>query len=222
MLAVKGRFQEINMIIAIDGPAGTGKSTIASMIAEKLNITFLNSGGFYRTLTIAILDAGIDYKDEKATVDFCKQQKIEYTKDSHFILNGTDVTAHLHDDRVAANVSQVSSIVEVRHFVNDLMREITKSLSIVCEGRDMTTVVFPMAEYKVYLDASSEVRAQRRFDQGVSDMTFEEIKAAIEKRDEMDKNKKEGSLKIAPDALYIDTSNLTIEKVCEIILKQIS
>lgn len=210
------------MIIAIDGPAGTGKSTIANIIADKLKITFLNSGGFYRTLTMALLDAGIDIKDEKAVLDFCKKQQIEYTKESHFILNGTDVTAHLHDDRVTANTSQVSSIVEVRHLVNDLMRKITASLSIVCEGRDMTTVVFPNAEYKIYLDASAEVRAKRRFDQGVSDMTLEEIKAAIEKRDEMDKNKKEGSLKIAPDALYIDTSDLTIDKVCEIILNKIS
>ena len=169
-----------------------------------------------------LLDAGIDIKDEKAVLDFCKKQQIEYTKESHFILNGTDVTAHLHDDRVTANTSQVSSIVEVRHLVNDLMRKITASLSIVCEGRDMTTVVFPNAEYKIYLDASAEVRAKRRFDQGVSDMTLEEIKAAIEKRDEMDKNKKEGSLKIAPDALYIDTSDLTIDKVCEIILNKIS
>ena len=210
------------MIIAIDGPAGTGKSTIASILAEKHNLTFLNSGGFYRTLTLAVLQAGIDYKDEKATLEFCKKQKIEYTKESHFILNGTDVTAHLHDDEVTANASQVSAIVEIRHLVNDLMREITKSLSIVCEGRDMTTVVFPNAEVKVYLDASAEVRAKRRFDQGVSNMTLEEIKAAIEKRDEMDKNKKEGSLKIAPDALYIDTSNLTIDNVCAIIEKQIS
>ena len=210
------------MIIAIDGPAGTGKSTIANIIADKLKITFLNSGGFYRTLTMALLDAGIDIKDEKAVLDFCKKQNIEYTKESHFILNGTDVTTHLHDDRVTANTSQVSSIVEVRHLVNDLMRKITASLSIVCEGRDMTTVVFPNAEYKIYLDASAEVRAKRRFDQGVSDMTLEEIKAAIEKRDEMDKNKKEGSLKIAPDALYIDTSDLTIDKVCEIILNKIS
>ena len=210
------------MIIAIDGPAGTGKSTIASMIADKLNITFLNSGGFYRTFTIAILDEGIDYKDEEKTLAFCKKQKVEYTKDSHFILNGVDVTSHLHDDRVAQNVAQVSAIVPLRHYVNDLMREITKSLSIVCEGRDMTTVVFPNAEHKIYLDASAEVRAKRRFDQGVSDMTLEEIKQSIINRDEIDKNKKEGALKIAPDALYIDTSALTIDNVCAIILKQIS
>lgn len=210
------------MIVAIDGPAGTGKSTIASMIAKKLDITFLNSGGFYRAFTIAILDEGIDYSDEEKTVEFCKKQKLEYTKESHFILNGTDVTAHLHDDRVAKNVAQVSAIVPLRHYVNDLMREITKSLSIVCEGRDMTTVVFPNAECKVFLDASSEVRAKRRFDQGVSNMTLEEIQKSIEERDQIDRNKKEGALKVAPDALYVDTSNLTIEDVCDIILKQIS
>ncbi len=210
------------MIIAIDGPAGTGKSTIAKLLAEKLDITFLNSGGFYRTLTLAVLDSNIDYSDEEKTLEFCKKQKIEYTKEGHFILNGKDVTDSLHDDRVTANASQVSAIVPIRHLVNDLMREITKSLSIVCEGRDMTTVVFPDAEYKIYLDASSEVRAKRRFDQGVSNMTLQEIKESIEKRDEMDKNKKEGSLKIAKDALYIDTSNLTIDNVCEIIEKQIS
>lgn len=213
---------EKKMIIAIDGPAGTGKSTIASMLAKKLNITFLNSGGFYRTLTYAVLKNRIDYKNETETLEFCKNQQIEYTKESHFILNGEDVTSHLHDDEVSSNVSQLSSIVEIRHLVNELMRKITKSLSIVCEGRDMTTVVFPNAEYKIYLDASSDIRAKRRFEQGVSDMTFEEIKESIEKRDEMDKNKKEGSLKIASDAKYIDTSNLTIEDVCAIILKQIS
>ena len=102
------------------------------------------------------------------------------------------------------------------------MREITKSLSIVCEGRDMTTVVFPDAEYKIYLDASAEVRAKRRFDQGVSDMTLEQIKQSIIERDNIDKNKKEGALKIAKDAIYIDTSNLTIDDVCAIIYKQIS
>ncbi|MCH5293071.1 MAG: (d)CMP kinase [Treponema sp.] len=210
------------MIIAIDGPAGTGKSTVASILAKKLDITFLNSGGFYRTFTIALLDADIDYSDEERALDFCKKQDIKYTKDSHFILNDTDVTSRLHDDCVAGNVAQVSSIIPLRHYVNELMREITKSLSIVCEGRDMTTVVFPDAECKVYLDASAAVRAKRRLEQGVSDMTLEEIQKSIEERDEIDRNKKEGALKIAPDALYIDTSNLTIDNVCEIILKQIS
>ena len=208
------------MVIAIDGPAGTGKSTIAALIAKKLGVTFLNSGSFYRALTIALLDSGTDLHDESAVPEFCRKQKLEY-KDSRMFLNGKDIEDRLHDDMVSANVAQVSAIVPVRHLVNERMREITKSLSIVCEGRDMTTVVFPDADCKFYLDASIDVQAKRRFEQGVSGMSLEEIKEAIKKRDEIDKNKKEGALKIADDALYIDTSNLTIDNVCEIILAQI-
>ena len=208
------------MIIAMDGPAGTGKSTIASIIAKKLNITYLNSGSFYRALTMALLDGGIELSDQEKVVAFCKKQKLEYKK-SRLVLNGVDVEDHLHDDRVSKNVAQISAIVPIRHLVNDRMQEITKSLDIVCEGRDMTTVVFPQAEYKFYLDASLDVQAQRRFDQGVSNMTLEEIKESIRKRDEIDRSKAEGALKIAEDAVYVDTSNLTIDMVCEIILNKI-
>ena len=208
------------MIIAMDGPAGTGKSTIASIIAKKLDITYLNSGSFYRALTMALLDAGVDLADQDKVVEFCRKQKLEYNK-SRLVLNGVDVEDHLHDDRVSKNVAQISAIVPIRHIVNDRMQEITKSLDIVCEGRDMTTVVFPQAEYKFYLDASLDVQAQRRFDQGVSNMTLEEIKESIRKRDEIDRNKAEGALKIAEDAVYVDTSNLTIDMVCEIILNKI-
>lgn len=208
------------MIIAMDGPAGTGKSTIASLIAKKLNITYLNSGSFYRALTLALNNENINIDDNLAVIEFCKKQKLEY-KNSHLILNGKDVESMLHDDKVSAKVAVVSSNVDVRHLVNDRMREITNSLDIVCEGRDMTTVVFPNADYKFYLDASIDVQAQRRLDQGVSDLSLEEIKQAIIKRDEMDRNKKEGALKQAPDAFYIDTSTLTIDNVCEIILNKI-
>ncbi len=208
------------MVIAIDGPAGTGKSTVASIIAKKLNITFLNSGSFYRGLTLALLEANQDLSDSTKIIEFCKKQKLDYVN-SHLILNGVDVENRLHEDLVSANVSPISAIPEVRHIVNNRLHEIVKSLSIVCEGRDMTTVVFPDAEYKFYLDASVDVQAQRRFNQGVSNLSLEEIKEAIIKRDALDKNKKEGSLKIAPDALYIDTSDLTIEKVCEIIISKI-
>lgn len=208
------------MVIAIDGPAGTGKSTIASIIAEKLNITFLNSGSFYRALTLALLDGKINLSDENAVLDFCMKQNLDY-RNSHLILNGTDVEKHLHDDRVSAEVAQISAIVPVRHLVNERMREITEILDIVCEGRDMTTVVFPDADFKFYLDASLEVQAERRFRQGVSNLSLEEIKEAIKKRDEIDRNKAEGSLKRADDAFYIDTSALTIDEVCAIILNQI-
>ena len=208
------------MIIAIDGPAGTGKSTIAGIIAKKLGITYLNSGSFYRAITLACLENSIDISNPQAVIDFAKTLTLDY-KDSHLILNGTDVEAHLHEDKVSANTSQVSAIPQIRQIADARMHEITKSQSIVCEGRDMTTVVFPEAEYKFYLDASLDVQAQRRYDQGVSGMTLEQIKEAIKKRDELDKTKAVGALKRAPDAVYIDTSDLTIEEVCDRILSKI-
>ena len=208
------------MVVAIDGPAGTGKSTVAHRVAEELNLTFLYSGSFYRALTLAAIDAGVSLDDADAVLELAKKQKLDYV-DAHLILNGKDVDDQLHQDKVDANVSKVSSIVPLRHLVNDRMREIVKSLNIICEGRDMTTVVFPQAEYKFYLDASIEVQAQRRFDQGCSGLTLEEVKAAIIKRDEMDKNKAEGALKRADDAQYIDTSDLTIDDVCAIIVSKI-
>ena len=208
------------MVIAIDGPAGTGKSTIAGIVSKKLGISYLNSGSFYRALTLALNESGIDTSDSAAVVEFCRKQKLDYV-DSHLILNGVDVEAHLHDDEVSARVAQVSSIVEIRHLVNEIMRGLTENLDIICEGRDMTTVVFPNADYKFYLDASIDVQAQRRFSQGVSKMTLDEVREAIRKRDEIDRNKAEGALRIAPDAVYVDTSSLTIESVCEIILSKI-
>ena len=208
------------MVVAIDGPAGTGKSTVAHRVAEELNLTFLNSGSFYRALTLAAIDAGVSVDDADAVLELARKQKLDYV-DAHLILNGKDVDDQLHQDKVDANVSKVSSIIPLRHLVNDRMREIVKSLNIICEGRDMTTVVFPQAEYKFYLDASIDVQAQRRFDQGCSGLTLEEVKAAIIKRDEMDKNKAEGALKRADDAQYIDTSDLTIDDVCAIIVGKI-
>lgn len=208
------------MVVAIDGPAGTGKSTVAHKIAQELGLTFLNSGSFYRALTLAALDAGINIDDTDSMMEFAGKQKLDYVN-AHLFLNGKDIDDLLHQDKVDANVSKVSSIVPLRHLVNDRMREIVKSLSIICEGRDMTTVVFPKAEFKFYLDASIDVQAQRRFDQGVSGLTLEEVKAAIIKRDEQDRNKAEGSLKRAADAQYIDTSDLTINDVCAIIINKI-
>lgn len=208
------------MVVAIDGPAGTGKSTVAKKVSEDLGLSYLNSGSFYRALTLALLDAHISLDDSGAVTDFAKRQKIGYVN-SRLILNGTDVEDLLHQDRIDAHVSKVSSIIELRHLVNSLMRQLSQNLSIICEGRDMTTVVFPDAEYKFYLDASISVQAQRRFDQGVSGLSLEEIKQAILKRDEMDRNKAEGSLKKAEDAVYIDTSDLTINDVCAIIENKI-
>ncbi len=219
------------MTVAIDGPAGTGKSTIASLIAKEFNYVFLNSGSFYRAVTLACLEKKLIEAGEAAEsirskadeiLSFAKTLSLEYdAKTSHFILNGKDVESMLHSDSVDSCVSAVSSIVPVRHLVNEKMRLLTSRMDIVCEGRDMTTVVFPKAELKIYLDASIDVQAQRRFNQGCSGLTLEEVKQAIIERDRQDRNKAEGALKKADDAVYIDTSDLTIEQVCEIIKRKI-
>ncbi|AEE17143.1 (d)CMP kinase [Treponema brennaborense] len=208
------------MVVAIDGPAGSGKSTIARLIADKLGITFLNSGSFYRGITLSLLRAGTDLSDNERILALARSLDIDYVR-SRLVINGEDVEDLLHSDAVDAHAAQISAIVALRHIVNDKIRQITRSLSVVCEGRDMTTVVFPDADYKFYLDASIDVQAERRFKQGVSSLSLEEIRESIKKRDEIDKNKAEGSLKIAADAVYIDTSDLTIEQVCEIIISKI-
>ncbi|MBP3416381.1 MAG: (d)CMP kinase [Spirochaetaceae bacterium] len=208
------------MVVAIDGPAGCGKSTVAKIIADRLNITFLNSGSFYRGITLSLLRSGISIENQQEVIGLAQSLDIDYVN-SRLVINGEDVEDLLHTDEVDAHTAHVSSIIPLRHIVNEKIRHITRSLSIVCEGRDMTTVVFPDAEHKFYLDASIDVQALRRFNQGVSNLSLEEIKETIRQRDEIDKAKAEGALKIAADATYIDTSDLTIEQVCEIIIRKI-
>jgi len=208
------------MVIAMDGPAGSGKSTIAKLLAEKLKdqdgkeYTYINSGNLYRTITLGCIRAKIDINDSEKVIEFAKDINISYNKTQVF-LNGEDVTDLLHTDEIDRYSAPLSAIVPVRHIVNDLIRKIAKGQNIVIEGRDMTTVVFPDAEYRFYLDASADSRAKRRFEQGVSKLTLPEIKTAILQRDEIDKNKAEGSLKIADGVNYLDTSDLTIIQVYE-------
>jgi len=202
------------MVIAIDGPAGSGKSTIAKLLAEKMDFTYINSGNLYRSITLGCIRAKIDISDSEKVINFAKNIKISYKKD-RVSLDGEDVTDLLHTDEIDKYSSPLSAIVPVRHIVNDLIRFLSKGLNIVVEGRDMTTVVFPDTPYRFYLDASADSRAKRRFEQGVSKLSLQEIKTAILQRDEMDRNKAEGSLKIAPGVQYLDTSDLTIIQVYE-------
>lgn len=219
------------MIIAIDGPAGSGKSTIAQYLADTLKFTFMNTGSFYRGLTLAYLrneGGGLDgsgsgvtqLPDDPTMIAFARCVPFDY-KTSRLFLGEEDVESFLRSDSVESLVAPLSSIVEVRHIINEKIRSVAINKNVVCEGRDMTTVVFPDAEYKFYLDASVESRAKRRYDQGTSNLSISEIERTIRERDEIDQNKKEGSLKIAVDAVYIDTSHLTIKDVCAMIISKI-
>ena len=209
------------MIVAMDGPAGCGKSTIARMLSEKLGFVYINSGNIYRAVSLAAIELRIELGEKQALIDCAGRLSIDCDSNGSTILEGRKVVAELRSAAVDAIVAQVSAIPEVRRIVNEIVRKIASSRDAVVEGRDMTTVVFPEAEAKFYLDASIEERARRRFDQRSSSMTYDEILKNIRMRDEIDTTKKVGALKIAADALYLDTSGLTIEQVYEKVYSKI-
>ena len=175
------------MIVAIDGPAGSGKSTIARMIAEGLGFTYVNSGNIYRAMTLRALRLGIDPSDTAAMIACSREARIDY-EGGRLALDSVNVEAELHSASVDALVAQVSAIPAIRDIVNAHVRRIADRSDAVVEGRDMTTVVFPNADAKFFLDASAEARAKRRFEEGVSGASLEEIRENIAMRDGIDRN----------------------------------
>lgn len=205
-----------NYIIAIDGPSGSGKSTIADRLSKKLNISYLNTGSMYRALTLYFLENNI--KDAKEVNSSLLEDIDIDIKNDKVYLNGLDVSQKIRDSLVTENVSWVSSIGSVREYLVTLQRKIASDKSIILDGRDIGTVVFPKAKYKFYLDASPEVRALRRFDQNEMNKSLEEIKEDIIKRDYLDSHREISPLKKADDAVVIDSSKLSIDEVVEKIL----
>ena len=208
------------MIIAIDGPAGSGKSTIARAVAEKLGFYFLNTGSFYRAYTLSALDRGIDPLDRDRVLDNAEHISIT-VDDGDICIDGKNEEQRLHTPSVDAYCSQVSSDPRIRELVNKAARKIAENMDIVTEGRDTTTVIFPNADYKFYFDATAEVRAKRRC-KDQSTLDFQTVLESIRQRDKMDMEKATGALKIASDAIYIDTSLLTINQVCEKVIQTVS
>lgn len=209
------------MIVALDGPAGCGKSTIAKLLSSRLGFVYINSGNLYRAISLSSISRKIGLEDEDSLILCASSVSIDCDPEGAILLDGKKVESELRTAAVDAIVAQVSAIPEIRNIVNAIVRRIASSRNAVVEGRDMTTVVFPDAEAKFYIDASVEERARRRFKQGSSAMSFLEILENIRMRDEIDRNKKIGALKIAPDALYLDTSGLTIEQVYEKVYSKI-
>ncbi len=201
------------MIVAIDGPAGCGKSTIAKLLAKRLGFYFLNTGSFYRAVTYAHLQKGLDPKDKESVLETAKETVIT-VEDGNICVNGLNVESRLHTPLVDKYASPVSSDPRLREKVTDEVRKLAGNMNIVTEGRDTTTVIFPNAEYKFYFDASPEIRAKRRLLEQ-PELKYEEVLEGILKRDKNDKEKPVGALKIAENAIYVDTTNLTIDGVCE-------
>lgn len=206
------------MIVAIDGPVGVGKSSIAREIARQARLYYLNSGNFYRAITLKHLLSKGDFSNRDECLSTARNARIDIV-DGVFQLDGHAVSeSELHNSDIDMNASQISSIPEVRQIVNERMKEISKGLDIIAEGRDISTVVFPDADFKFYLDAEPEIRARRRFQQKLDNQTYEEVLSALKQRDLNDMNKPVGALKIAPNAIIINTSYLTIKEVCEKVL----
>lgn len=206
--------------IAVDGPAGSGKSTVAKIIAEKLNLTYLDTGAMYRAVTHYFLTHQIDVKNESAVVNGLNAIELDLSTEGVF-LNGNDVSIAIRTPEVTSSVSTVAALATVRKHLVKLQQEIAQKRSIIMDGRDIGTVVLPQAEYKFFLTASVEERAERRTkelsEKGYAvDMLA--IMKEIELRDQMDSTREESPLIQAEDAILVDTSRKTIEQVVETIL----
>lgn len=215
----------MSFVVAIDGPAGSGKGTVTKMVGEKLNLINIDTGAMYRCVTLQMIQNNINMEEKSKIEQLLKNIKIELKKEDSkekVYLNGKDVTSKIREKDVTSLVSQVSHIVEVRNSMVELQRKLADGKRVIMEGRDIGTNVFPNADVKIYLDASAEERANRRFRQnkekGVK-MTYEEILENIKFRDNNDKTSDVAPLKKAEDAVYIDTSNMSIEEVVEKIIK---
>ena len=202
------------MIIAIDGPAGSGKSTIAKLIAEDLELVYLDTGAMYRLVTLKALNEGIlgDFEKIKKMLN---NLNIDI-KENGFYLDNVDVSDEIRKPIVSENVSDIAAIREVREKMVDLQRKFSESKNVILDGRDIGTVVFPSADVKIFLVADAKERANRRYKELVKkgeNIKIEEIYENILKRDEIDSTRKESPLKKAKDAIEVDTTSKNIEEV---------
>ena len=215
----------MSFIVGIDGPAGSGKGTVTKRIANELGLINIDTGSTYRCVALEVLNQNISLDDTEKIIEVAKNIKIDIdnTPDGDIVyLNGKNVTKDIRSKEVTKIVSPVSSIKEVRFLMVELQRKLAEGKNVIMEGRDICTYVFPNADVKIYLDASIEERAKRRFNEqqekGI-DMTYEEVLESIRKRDENDKAKEVGALKTAKDSIIVDTTSLTIDEVVDEIIK---
>jgi len=204
------------IVIAIDGPAASGKSSVARQLAERLGYAYINSGSFYRTATWWLLREGVDVQQPAAVEEALTKAEINagfIDQNAYFHLNDEDGLDAIHEDAVNRNVSPVAKVAGVREAVTSNLRFLGEIQDVVVEGRDIGSVVFPDTPYKFYIDASPEVRQQRRAAQGQQDIVTE--------RDRIDSSRSNAPLTMAPDAVLIDSTHLSIEQVVDAIIERL-
>ncbi|MFH1678253.1 MAG: (d)CMP kinase [Candidatus Omnitrophota bacterium] len=216
------------MIIAIDGPAGAGKSTVACSVAKELGFVYIDTGAIYRAITLKALEQNISFQDEPELIRMAKNTKLDLSNNENgtikVLLDGDDVTAAIRSPRITHYVSGVAKIKGVRDEMLKLQRSLGRAKDSVLDGRDIGTVVFPDADNKFYLDADFNERVKRRFKELTDvegQITLKHIESDLSNRDSIDSTRACAPLKKADDAVYIDTTNLTISQVVEKILKEI-
>ena len=215
----------MGFIVAVDGTAGSGKGTITKIIADKLNLISIDTGAMYRCVALECINKNIDYTEIEKIKEVLKDINIELKKENNsqvVILNRKDVTREIRTPEVDNVVAKFAAIKEVRDKITPIQRKMGLDANIIMEGRDIGTVVFPNADVKVFLDCSVEERARRRYNQDLEkgiETTYEEVLESIKERHKLETERKIAPLVQAPDAVYIDSTNMTIDEEAEAVIK---
>ena len=203
-------------VVAIDGPGGAGKSTIARLLAQKLNYLHLDTGAMYRAVTLAALREDIDFNQQDKLIELARKIDISFDQKGEIFLDGENVSEEIRKAEVNKHVSQTAAVKGVRDVLVKKQQQLAQNNKIVMDGRDITTVVLPEADHKFFLTASLEERARRRYQEVKSknkDADFDKIKENIARRDKMDSEREHSPLKKAEDAVLVDTTNSSIDEV---------
>ena len=214
----------MGFVVAVDGPAGSGKGTVTREVAKKMNLINIDTGAMYRCVTLLMIRQNVELEDEEKIKEILDKIDIKFgieNGEQKVYLNGEDVSLLIRTKEVNEFVSPVSTIKIVRERLADMQREMSKSIDVIMEGRDIGTNVFPNANVKIYLDATPEERAKRRFKQNEEkgiQIPYEEILESVKNRDYIDSHREIAPLKQAEDAIYIDSTNMSIDEVVEEII----